>query len=407
MKVKNLLLAGLAVAAMTACSNEIDEIVDNGNQTPETAFMQLSFEVPGSRATSVENKDDEQGTADEYGVQTVDVKLSYNDGSTKEISKPIADFDVAKDGQTLILTNVEVVPAGTIKEATAVLNKKTLNPWSTDPFEVTGSGLNYLNSGIAEAKNFLMSGKITENKEFIAGKTTNIVIPVSRVSAKLDEVTDTKVFTIAANEDAGAKINETMTITLDKYSYGNLALKSNILEGDVASQKYFHKYGTAKDTYAYNEMSNDAVVYCLENAAADGLQKNSTYVLYKAKVTFGGVAPTAPFYVWNNTVYKTLAELKAANAGIGESFSDDSTQADFLAKHVYKYENGECFYMTEVDYSTNAHKIIRNTWYKLEVESIAKLGFPTPEVPPTFDEAYMNLKITINPWKVRFNKIQF
>lgn len=63
--------------------------------------------------------------------------------------------------------------------------------------------------------------------------------------------------------------------------------------------------------------------------------------------------------------------------------------------------------MTEVDYATNNHKIVRNTWYKLEVESIAKLGFPTPEVPPTFDEAYMNLKITINPWKVRFNKIQF
>ena len=71
MKVKNLLLAGLAVAAMTACSNENDEIVNNGNQNPETAFMQLSFEVPGSRATSVDNKDDEQGTADEYGVQTV------------------------------------------------------------------------------------------------------------------------------------------------------------------------------------------------------------------------------------------------------------------------------------------------------------------------------------------------
>lgn len=33
MKVKNLLLAGLAVAAMTACSNnDIDEIVDNGTQ---------------------------------------------------------------------------------------------------------------------------------------------------------------------------------------------------------------------------------------------------------------------------------------------------------------------------------------------------------------------------------------
>ena len=45
MKVKNLLLAGLAVAAMTACSNnDIDEIVDNGVQTPtEEASMKLYF----------------------------------------------------------------------------------------------------------------------------------------------------------------------------------------------------------------------------------------------------------------------------------------------------------------------------------------------------------------------------
>ena len=42
MKVKNLLLAGLAVAAMTACSN--DEIIDNdGIQTNgENAAMQIN-----------------------------------------------------------------------------------------------------------------------------------------------------------------------------------------------------------------------------------------------------------------------------------------------------------------------------------------------------------------------------
>lgn len=32
MKVRNLLLASLAVAAMTACSNENDEFVNNGNK---------------------------------------------------------------------------------------------------------------------------------------------------------------------------------------------------------------------------------------------------------------------------------------------------------------------------------------------------------------------------------------
>ena len=55
MKVKNLLLAGLAVAAMTACSN--DEIIDNdGIQTNgENADGQinLKFADQGTRAVSV------------------------------------------------------------------------------------------------------------------------------------------------------------------------------------------------------------------------------------------------------------------------------------------------------------------------------------------------------------------
>ena len=406
MKVKNLLLAGLAVAAMTACSNENDEIVNNGNQNAETALMQLSFEVPGTRATSVEDENDDKGVAAEYGVKWVDVTLTYNNGSKKTVSKPISDFNVENSGQTLLLSNVEVVPAGIITEASAVLNNKD-NVWGATNYTATAAGLTYLDDNIAKANEFVMSGKITETITFVAGSTSNVVIPVSRVSAKLDEVTNDKVFTIAAKKDANAQIEEEMTITLEDYSYGNLALKTNILPGDITDQEYAQAYGIADAGYSYNAMSNDAPVYCLENAATDGLQSNSTYVLYKAKVKFGGVAAPKPFYVWNNTIYKTLAELKAANAGIGELFTDNSTQAEFLAKHVYKYENGECFYMTEVDYATNNHKIVRNTWYKLEVESIAKLGFPTPGVPPTFDEAYMNLKITINPWKVRFNKIQF
>ena len=40
MKVRNLLLAGLAAVAMTACSNENDETVDNGQvQGTENAFL--------------------------------------------------------------------------------------------------------------------------------------------------------------------------------------------------------------------------------------------------------------------------------------------------------------------------------------------------------------------------------
>ena len=53
MKVRNLLLAGLAVAAMTACSNENDEIVDNGQvQGTENALIRLGISYPTvTRAT--------------------------------------------------------------------------------------------------------------------------------------------------------------------------------------------------------------------------------------------------------------------------------------------------------------------------------------------------------------------
>ena len=47
MKVRNLLLASLAVAAMTACSNENDETVDNGQvQGTENAVIRLGISYP-------------------------------------------------------------------------------------------------------------------------------------------------------------------------------------------------------------------------------------------------------------------------------------------------------------------------------------------------------------------------
>ena len=69
MKVKNLLLAGLAVAAMTACSN--DEIVDNGIQTPtEEASMRLYFNFANqtTRANGDTTGDKQDGNDLEWTV---------------------------------------------------------------------------------------------------------------------------------------------------------------------------------------------------------------------------------------------------------------------------------------------------------------------------------------------------
>ena len=71
MKVRNLLLAGLAVAAMTACSNENDEIVDNGQvQGTENALIRLGISYPTvTRATG----DTEDGLTTEQLFKTAKV----------------------------------------------------------------------------------------------------------------------------------------------------------------------------------------------------------------------------------------------------------------------------------------------------------------------------------------------
>lgn len=414
MKVKNLLLAGLAVAAMTACSNDI-EGVDNSIQNDGTAFMQLSFDFPKTRAT-VTDENDSQGKLEEYDVKTVDIRLAYSDGQPPvTLTKTIEDFNVQNEGQTLVLKYVEKVPAGTISEASAVLNKGNVSltgSWETTEVITDVTGLSYLTNGIAADKNFLMSGKNTAGATFTKGQTTNITIPVSRVSAKLDEVTAKTVFTIEPDADKSAQINEKMTITLANYSYGNLTQKTYLLADNSTSildnQTYNHPYKTDKKQYEYKAMDTEDVVYCMENVATNGLTGNSTYVLYKATVAFKDGVPTKPFYVYNKTIYKTLADLKSANVAIDDTYTDETSQDAYLKMNVYKYEDGECFYMTEIDNATDDHKVVRNTWYKLDVQSIAKLGYPTPDVPPTIEEeAFMNLKITVTPWKVKFNKIEF
>lgn len=414
MKVKNLLLAGLAVAAMTACSNDI-EGVDNSIQNDGTAFMQLSFDFPKTRAT-VTDENDSQGTSDEYNVKTVDVRLVYDGGKIQDISKKIEDFKVENNGQTLTLKNTEVVPEGTVLEACAVINKGDVNisgnNWTSTKIETTDTGLGYLANGIAAKESFLMTGKNTSTTTFTKGLTSNVTISVSRVSAKLDEVSKTTSYTIAENKDDDAKIDKKMEISLEEYSYGNLTQKTYLLADNSKSiiddQSYINSYGTDKKGYDFRAINTEDVVYCMENASTNGLTGNSTYVLYRASVKIDGIQPATPFYVWNKNIYMSFAELKAAYPTLTENFDDETSQEDFLAKNVYKYENGECFYMTAIDDATDEHKVVRNTWYKLDVQGIAKLGFPTPEVPPTFDkEAYMDLVITITPWKVKFNAIHF
>lgn len=96
MKVKNLLLAGLAVAAMTACSNnDIDEIVDNGIQTPtEEASMRLYFNFANqtTRANGDTTGDKQDGNDLEWTVDgaNITVLLQYPNDAKNIVIKNLS-----------------------------------------------------------------------------------------------------------------------------------------------------------------------------------------------------------------------------------------------------------------------------------------------------------------------------
>ena len=102
MKVKNLLLASLAIVAMTACSNE-DEFANenNRNSTGEQAKMRLLFSFNETNGTrSVTQGESSAGTDLEYGVTKITAVLDYGDGAPRVIMK---DLDITKKRDKLKL----------------------------------------------------------------------------------------------------------------------------------------------------------------------------------------------------------------------------------------------------------------------------------------------------------------
>lgn len=132
MKVKNLLLAGLAVAAMTACSNnDIDEIVDNGVQTPtEEASMKLYFNFANqTRANGDDSGDKVDGEEVEWNVSqsSITVVLQYANGGKKLVYDNLTPVTETADGSKKYTTTPFIVDAGNDVTVYAFINPNNLN----------------------------------------------------------------------------------------------------------------------------------------------------------------------------------------------------------------------------------------------------------------------------------------
>lgn len=419
MKLKNLFLASIAVAALTACSNET-EFIDNGNQTvSKDASMQFGIALPkGALSRAGENVSGNTETGIQSENEFVDITVVIDYSTSRDVyTFNFNDFTPSngENNQMLYLKNSIAVQAGKA-DVSAFVNasealKADLNAKSTalNTLKVTG---NYALSiddltktgGIAEANKFLMSGNKL-NQEFTAGQENPVSVPVDRVAAKLVEKSRTDAFVIKKSSFEPVSGAAELSITLQEYNFANLVQDTYTLKNTVSIvSDCFNEYASAANTpwNAYKtpkkisgptapEVTSN-ITYCTEN-----LTSATTLVLYKAVAKWGSNEAKTFYVTTDDKVYLSFEELSRAYKLDG--YTDNSSIADFAIKGIKKYEGGVCYYK-----SNKIGSITRNNVYYLNVTSISDLGDPTPG--ETATPSTINLTVAVNPWTINLVNIE-
>lgn len=401
MKVKNLLLAGLAVAAMTACSNENDEIVNNGNQIGEkNAIMEFGIAFPSlTRAT-------ETGLATEQDFKSATVIIAYTDGG-KDVR--VIDRNLfVETTENVLYTKEQITVEPKEAQVHVVLNPTAtigtaLNTdnWFTSIYNTANYTTNSLAgiNDITGENNFLMSGSAENKVTFVANESKTVKVKVSRVAAKLEEKTaKNNTFEVTkSNDDVEMKDATgnpiTVNISVSDYSYANLQKTSNVFpKTDVITANLFQAYATSNFFFTPItgiENEHGDITYCLENFGTD-----KTMALYKAVATINGKTQT--FWVdRDNILYANLNELNKNYPNITNETSIESCWKNY---GVRKYVEGVCYYKALIT-TDNEEKIVRNNVYKMTVKGIAKLGLPEPKDEPQL--ATLKLEVEVQPWTIQ------
>lgn len=425
MKVKNLLLAGLAVAAMTACSNN-DEFVDNSVQPAgEEASMKISLKFANEITSRANSGETDKGDQVEITSTTVTAIIAYPNSTKNKVYKNLSLKSGEAETYTTDAFSVEAADGVTVY---AIVNygeeaAKTLDAASFDTKKLTvgaqslpEAGLAYINETVAKSNAFLMSGQTKGTINITAGNTNNVApITVNRVAAKLDHMTamNTK-FEVSKEKtvyyDKDSKELD-INIELKGFSYSNLSSDSYVFGGQTSNFDLLQEYVSAgkeatDETYRW---ISDKTTYCLEN----NTETNPTRVHYKGQVYIGNDAISNDFFIRavkmdNKTTYRLFTAWDDLTAYYNNDAISklEPTDTEALANYgIMKYTAGICYY--EADIKTykpeESISVLRNNWYQLTVQSITKIGLPTPAQEPTPEETMLTIETTVNPWTIQVN----
>ncbi|GCB34189.1 Mfa1 family fimbria major subunit [Bacteroides faecalis] len=418
MKLRNLFLAGIAAFAMASCSNENNEIINNGDNGvvgTEDASFQFGIAFANTASSGVR----------EVGIPSVednftDATVVIEQASGKSVHTFVKDEFSTTDNKLWLKEKIGV-ESGDAKifvflNASDAL-KRSLQETATDQYNTLiasvafADGIDALTkNNIATANKFLMSNTsgtaIVE--KFTKGETKGVTVPVSRVAAKLVEKTNkTTAYPVANKYDnpRGYKIS----VNITDFSYAGLAQNTSIMNGGIVSEINLFKAFDSTSDFAYQATTDASGVtnYCMENKIGTNLQ-TTTNIIYKGLISIKDAKNQvvtidgAVYITADNKLFTSINDLKEGGYNYN-GLTETSTIKECLEKFgLKKYVNGECYYVGQIKTNaSNKAEIVRNNIYNLSVSSIKEIGTNLPKTDEKF--TLLDLTVDITPWTVNIN----
>lgn len=396
MKVKQFLVMSLFGAALAACSSndEIDKVVDNGNNEGALVSLTLDFAKSNARAVG----DAIAATEPEKKVSKLTIVAVNGSGN---VAKSVTNVGQATTGDLAYQDGkytFTIEPGTYTLYAFANCNNTFSGTFTNAEATVASSG-SY--TGFYTANNFLMGSVDATGTEVaaIADATTETKLVIERAAVKT-----------TASLKFGYTIEDTYAepgqITADGVAFGlsHVATTTKIMEDATYQPTAYETAAPTLTTSVVPRNSDEATdksdpVYALENhyKGTDGTE--ITFAVFKATYLPKAVAfvdttdPEATALKTEDRDFQTTPPASSFYVITGgkevgryllhEKFTTADEKKDFEGKYNITlssscYEGGVCYLKTKI--KNDDPTICRNYWYNLNV---SKLTFPGESTPPT------------------------
>lgn len=373
MKLKNLFLAGLALASMTACSNE-DDPIKGGPGENANAYVQLTLIDANRTMTKTEGESTKDGSPEESKITSALVLLCDGSGLIQDTYE-VKSFKPISGG---VETNAFPVKctAGSTFKVFVIANYNTnaiaaISKGSTNVKDLKTKTISDVTQYVALDNNFIMFNQSLGNDDYVGpeikiaaenNSTDNPAklknpIKLDRLAAKISTTADAPAITkltaqFPAIESVALKGYKLLNGAQDTYVQQHWLFetdntnkpKHNTLQSSASLTTLNSKmseYSTVKIKTPVPEVyttvldkagdfsSATSPIYCLEhNSSLDGTTgkaatlDQSTGLLYQYQVTLKGTAKSEPddhgetfgantFFSYNGEYFATLKKLQA------------------------------------------------------------------------------------------------